>query len=198
MNSRTFSLRRTPSPLAVLMSVALSAVASRADEKPAPAKPSEIKHTITGLCCREREDDLRAAAKKMMGVTLLSVDFENSEATFAYDPATLFPQEKPERFIELFDNLLKSASTHTFGVKAPSRLPRDKLTLIEIPVLGLDCKGCCLGTYHSIYRIEGVERATASFKECRVTALIDPAKTNRAALEKALKDAGVMLKEPGK
>jgi copper chaperone CopZ len=61
-------------------------------------------------------------------------------------------------------------------------------------VLGLDCKGCCLGAYESIAKIEGVEQATASFKLGLVTALIDPAKTNRAALETALKQRNVTLK----
>ncbi len=47
-----------------------------------------------------------------------------------------------ERYTEVFDNLLKSASSHTFGIKPSSALPKAKLTLVEIPVLGLDCKGC--------------------------------------------------------
>ena len=177
--------------LFVLVVVILPA-AFAADTK--PARPQEIKHRITGLCCREREDDLRVAVKAMPDVTLIGIDFENAEATFLYDPARLFPQDRPERYAEVFDNLLKSASSHTFGVKPPSTVPKDKLTLIEIPVVGLDCKGCCLGTYNAIVRIEGVERATASFKEGCVTALIDPSKTNRSALEDALKRAGVTLK----
>ena len=48
----------------------------------------------------------------------------------------------------------------------------------------------------AIYKIEGVEYATASFKEGRVTALIDPGKTERAVLEAALKKKGVELKTP--
>ena len=42
----------------------------------------------------------------------------------------------------------------------------------------------------------GVAQATASFREGRITALIDPAQTNRAALETALKQRNVELKSP--
>ena len=40
----------------------------------------------------------------------------------------------------------------------------------------------------------GVEMATASFKEGRVTALINPEKIDRVELETALKQRGVQLK----
>jgi hypothetical protein len=72
----------------------------------------------------------------------------------------------------------------------------DTLKLIEIPVAGLDCKACCLAAYESIYKLDGVERATASFREGRVTALVDPEKIDRSKLEDALKKRGVQLKAP--
>jgi copper chaperone CopZ len=65
---------------------------------------------------------------------------------------------------------------------------------VEIGVLGLGCKGCCLALYDSVAKIEGVEQATASFKESKLTALIDPEKTNREALIDALKKRNVSLK----
>jgi hypothetical protein len=40
-----------------------------------------------------------------------------------------------------------------------------------------------------------VERATASFREGRVTALIDPQKTDRAKLKAALQRRGVTVKD---
>jgi hypothetical protein len=43
-------------------------------------------------------------------------------------------------------------------------------------------------------QLKGVARATASFKNGKVTALIDPQETNRLALEEALKKKGVALK----
>ena len=50
-----------------------------------------------------------------------------------------------------------------------------------------------LAAYEAVYKLDGVERATASFREGRVTALIDPSKTDRKALEDALKKRGVSL-----
>jgi copper chaperone CopZ len=139
--------------------------------------------------------DLRETVKKMTGVTLVSIDFESAEATFEYDPAKLFTGSKPKDYLDRFDNLLRQASTHTFGARPLCTTPKEKLTRVEIPVFGNDCKGCSLAAYESISKIDGVEQATASFKDGKVTALIDPAKTSRAALEEALKKRNVVLKK---
>jgi copper chaperone CopZ len=92
--------------------------------------------------------------------------------------------------------MIRNASTHTFGVRAVCTTPREKLKRIEIPVAGLDCKGCELAAYEAIFKIEGVEQATCSFKAGMMTALIDPEKTNKGALEEALKKRNVTLKTP--
>src|SRR5262249_16352927 len=96
--------------------------------------------------------------------------------------------------VQRFDAKLRSVCFGTFGVKPLRSVPKEKLVLIEIGVAGHDCKGCCLGAYESIYKLEGVEKATASFKEGRVTALIDPEKANRVRLEEALMKKGVRLR----
>jgi copper chaperone CopZ len=154
----------------------------------------QIKHRITGLFGKEREADLRESVQKMTGITLVSIDFDNGEATFEYDAAKLFKDSKPKDYLERFDNLLRQSSHHTFGARPPSTTPKDKLTRVEIAVAGNDCPGCNLAAYESIAKIEGVEQATASFKDGRVTALIDPTKTSKAALEEALKKRQVVVK----
>jgi len=161
----------------------------------APAlEVEQVKHRITGLFSRDREDDLRESVKRMANVALVSIDFDSGEATFEYDAAKLFKESKPKDYLERFDNMLRSASSHTFGVRPLCTTPKDKLTRIEIGVAGNDCKGCNLAAYESISKIDGVEQATASFKDGKVTALIDPSKTNKAALEEALKKRQVVLK----
>jgi copper chaperone CopZ len=160
------------------------------------ASPRPIKHQVTGLFMKEREQDLREAVAKMPKIKLVNIDFANAEATFEYDPAQAFPGAKADQVIERLDNLLKSASNHTFGIKPLRTTPLDKLQSVEIAVVGLDCKACCLAAYESVYKLDGVERATASFREGRITALIDPEKTNRSKLEDALKKRGVQLQAP--
>jgi len=160
------------------------------------ARGDTIKHQITGLFMKDREQDLREAVDKIPQVKLVSIDFKNAEATFEYDSAKVFPGAKPEQVIQRFDALLRSASNHTFGIKPLRSVPLEKLRLIEIPVAGLDCKACSLAAYEAVAKLDGVERATASFREGRVTALIDPEKTDRAKLEDALKKRGVQVKSP--
>lgn len=166
-----------------------------ADDKPVE-RPS-VKHRVTGLFSPDREADLKKVfMEKIPEVTLVSVDFKNSEATFVYDAELLFNKPKPEQLIERFDNLLRTHTLGTFGIREVCKTPKDKLAFVEIGVVGLDCKGCCLAVYESIYKIDGVEQATASFKEGLVTAWIDSKKTDRAALEEALRKRGVELKSP--
>ncbi len=157
----------------------------------------KITHRITGLFCPERVDDFRAlCAQKLARFQLVSIDYEKAEATFAYDPSKEFPGAKPEQVIERFNNELRQASRSTFGAKAASQVPRDKLTLVEFTIVGLDCKACSFAVYEILERQPGVEQATASFKERKATALIDPEKTDRGKLETALKDRGVTLPPP--
>lgn len=161
-----------------------------------PAEAQPVKHRITGLFSKDREADLRESVKKMGEISIVEIDFDHAEVTFSYDREKLFPKTKDKDLLERFDNLLRQSSSHTFGAKPLCTTPPDQLTRVEIGVLGLDCKACSLAAYEAIFKIEGVEQATASFKEGRVTALIDPAKTNRAALEDALKKRNVTLKQP--
>lgn len=158
-------------------------------------EPKLIKHQITGLFSPDREKDLREVFEKQLPqFKLVSIDFKNAEASFDYDPAKTFPGAKPEQIVERFDNELRNATRHTFGAKPLRTIEKDKLKLVEISIVGLDCKACSLAVYEMIYRLKGVELATANFKEGKATALIDPEKIDRVEIEMVLKQRGVQLK----
>ena len=89
---------------------------------------------------------------------------------------------------------IRNLSSATFGIKAASVVARDKLTRVEIGAAGLDCRACCLGAYDLVAGVEGVEQATASFREGRITVLFDPTKTDKAKLMAVLKERGVTVK----
>jgi copper chaperone CopZ len=154
-----------------------------------------VKYQVTGLFCKERVADLREAVEKIDNVKLVSVDYDNAEATFKYDPKEAFPGAKPEDVVKRLDDKVRSASVHTFGVRPVRTIARDKLKLVTIKVAGCDCKACSLAAYEAVYQLPGVEQATASFREGRVTALIDPAKTDRGKLKVALQTRGVTVKD---
>lgn len=163
-----------------------------AQEKAAEIKT--FKHQITGLFCPEREQDLRALCQqKLARLKLVSIDYASAEATFAYDPAVVFPGAKPEQYVERLDNELRNASQHTFGAKPLRTIAKEKLQLVEIPIAGLDCKACSLAVYEMMARLPGVEQANASFRSGRATALIDPEKIDQARIEMALKERGVSI-----
>ena len=158
------------------------------------AGEENVTHRVTGLFSRDRENDLRAALEQVPGVRLTSVDFENAEAVFAYDPAIAFKDVKPEKIVERFNNALRAASHQTMGIAPLDPAPKDRLTRIEIPVTVLDCKAGALAAYECIAKIDGVVQAEARFKDGIVGALFDPERTDRAALEAALKARGVIGK----
>ncbi len=190
MPRTTFKLIRL---LLVGLMVVISPGLVSADDK--PAEPKLIKHQITGLFCPEREQDFKVLCEqKLAKFKLVSIDYANAEATFDYDPAKEFPGAKPEQVIERFDNEVRNVSRHTFGVKPLRTIPKEKLKLIELPIVGLDCKACSLAVYEIIFRLKGVEQATASFKSSKATALVDPEKIDQTEIEMALKQRGVTLK----
>jgi copper chaperone CopZ len=148
-----------------------------------PTGPQTFTHRVAGLFQPDRADELREAMKDHPRAKLDSVDYDKAQATFTYDPKQVSAE-----------SLSGSLGGKGFTILPPSTSPPDKLTPIEIGVVGLDCKGCALATYWAIYKIDGVERATVNYREGRVVAVIDPAKTNRAAIEEAMKKKLVTLK----
>ena len=165
-----------------------------ADDQPAP--PQNFTHRITGLFSPDRETALRAALEKVPGVALVSVDFDHAEGVFSYDPAIAFKGTKPDDITKRFDELLRNATHSTLGIAPLIATPREKLTRIEIAAVGCDCKACGLAAYEIVAKIEGVAQAAVNFHESKISALIDPEKTNRAALEDALKKREVQVKAP--
>lgn len=160
----------------------------------ASAEPTTTKVRITGLFVPDREKDLRILFELWPELKIVGVDFAHAEATLSFDAEKVFPKAKAAEVIAKLDERVRNASTATFGVKPISGVPRDKLQRVEIAVAGLDCKACCLGAYEIVAAIDGVEQATASFKDGKITARIDPAKTDRAKLEAALKQRGVTVR----
>jgi copper chaperone CopZ len=161
-----------------------------AEEK---SPPQQFKYRVVGLFCPEREEHLREAFARLPKMRLIAVDYEAAEITVEYDPAQLWPGEKPERFVELFGNELANVTRHTFRAKPLRVKPLDQLKRVQIRVAGLDCLGCSYGAYRMIYELPGVETATADFKRGVVTALIDPEKIDQPQLEAALQKGGVEI-----
>jgi copper chaperone CopZ len=199
MTNRLSAARvRARLPIAVLLglTLALHLPTANGQDDSTNTGPQRIKHQITGLFMPERVKDLHVLFEKLPDMKLVKVDYENSEAVIEYEPGKLWPNEKPENFPERLDNHLRSPSRGTFGAKPLRTTPLKKLELIEIPVVGLDCKGCSYAAYLLVFKLPGVERATSSFKAGKVTALIDPKQTDRKKLEEALRKGGVDVLSP--
>jgi copper chaperone CopZ len=161
----------------------------------ASAEPPTVKVRVTGLFAKDREKELRDIfAEQLPDVKIVSVDFDHAEAVLSFEPEKVFPKVKPADVLKQIDQKVRTASSSTFTILPASTTPRDKLTRVEIGVVGLDCQACCLAAYEIVAKIDGVDQATASFKEGRITALIDPVKTEKAKLEAALKQRNVTLK----
>lgn len=174
--------------------LSLCAVVARAEEQLSGTQ--SFTHRVVGLFEAGREAELRAALGKVPGVTLTSVDLEHGEGLFSYDPAIAFKGTQPEKIVEKFDELLRNSSHATLSIQPLVRTPREKLTRLEISVVPLDCRACALALHEVLARIDGVAQALVSRKDGHIAALIDPEKTNRAAIEEALKKREIRLAMP--
>ena len=173
----------------------LTDTAAAQDKKPA-SKPERITYRVTGLFDKSREAVLREAFVELTDFKLIDIDFAEAEVTLEFDPQRLYPGQKPERVAELVSDKVRGATHHTFAIHPRRTVSRDKLQEVSITASGCDCKACNLAAYEAVAAVEGVYQATASFKEGRVTVRFDPAKTDRAKLEDALRKKGVDLGKP--
>jgi hypothetical protein len=189
---------RTLIPTAFFAVALASATADdKRTAKPEP-KVERFTYRVIGLFSPDREKDLRAGFEELTDFKLIAVNYDDAEITVEFSPLQLWPNQKPERVTELVNDTIRAATNHTFGVKPRRAVPRDKLQQVVIPAAGCNCKACNLAAYEAVAELDGVYQATASFKDGRVTALIDPARTTRAKLEEALRKKGVDLGKPAK
>lgn len=170
---------------------------------PLHAEGPAHQYGVIGLFSPDRQQDLRDVLKEIPGVALVRLDYAAAEVTLRYDFAKLFPGSNPkkpptaEQIFQQVNNILAFTSHGAFRLKPHSTMPQDKLTKEVIDIGVLDCKACRFGAYRIVMRIDGVDRATVTANPSQVTAWIDSTKTNRAALEDALKKAevGVLTKK---
>jgi len=172
--------------------LALSATTAFAEEKGLQS----VTLRVTGLFEPGRESDLRAALEKVPNVALVSIDLEHGEGVFSYDPGVAFKDTKPDKIVERLNEWLRNASRGMYGVGPQVTTSRDKLTRVEVNVVPIDCQACALGLYEIVIKVDGVAQAMVSRKDGRISALIDPEKTSRGALEETLKKREVRLKAP--
>jgi hypothetical protein len=169
---------------------------------PLGAAETSERFGIVGLFSPEREQDLRDLLKEVPDVQLAGIDMDSAEVTLRYDVARLFPDSNPkkpalaEQTLQRLNNLVVPPSHGSFRLVPRSTAPKDALTKVEIDIGVLDCKACRYGAYRAVMGIDGVARATVSTSPSRVSVWLDAKKTDRAALESALKRVGVAV--PGK
>lgn len=169
---------------------------------PLRAEEKTVSYGLVGLFGAERNDDFREAFKNAAPeIQLVKLDDDNSQVAIRYDVAKLIPNFNPKKppkeedVLQRLNNILGTASNHTFRLRPLSTVPTDKLTKVEINIGVLDCKACRYGAYLAVMKIDGVERAAVSSKPSAVTAWIDSAKTDRAALEASLKQVGAEIEK---
>lgn len=166
---------------------------------PVHAEEPASKYGVIGLFSPDRQEDFREVIKSLPELQLVNLDYDNAEVAFRYDVGKLFPNFNPkkpptaEEVAQRLNNLVGNASQGAFRLKPLSIVPKDKLTKLEIPIGVLDCKACRYGAYLTVIQLPGVERATVAAKPSMITAWIDARKTDRAALEVALKRVGVQV-----
>ncbi|MCE9564235.1 MAG: hypothetical protein K8U57_19500 [Planctomycetes bacterium] len=181
--------------LLAMVAVTFVIEGSEAQDKPA-VKAEQFTYRVFGLFSADREKDLREVFKELPDIKLVGVNYDEGEITVEMVPAKAFPSAKPEQVLERLDQKVRAETRSTFAVGPRRTIARDKLEQVVIPIVGLDCKACSLAAYEMIARLDGVDRVTASFKEGKVTALIDPTKTDKAKLEDVYRKRGVQLGKP--
>ena len=125
-----------------------------------------LKLRVIGLFMPERVDAFRELMTSIPEAFLESIDYESAEATLRYAPdCDLFRNAKFDQVIERLNNRVRQLSNGLFSMNAVGAVSNDRLSRVEIAIKGLDCKACSLAVHDILVRVEGVEHATASFRD---------------------------------
>jgi copper chaperone CopZ len=162
----------------------------------AAAREQAVQYSVRGLFQPDRKVALLNAAKALENCRLVGVDYDTASATFTYDDETHgFKKAKPEQILQQIDNQIRKLTNSTFTLLQPGALPEAGLQRIDFTIEGLDCLGCSYAAYSAVAALEGVDHATASFHDGKLTAFIDPAKTSRDTLAEVLKKKEIKFVE---
>jgi hypothetical protein len=143
--------------------------------------------------------DFEKALGLMPEVQLEKLDAERQEVTLGCDLTRLYPQSpmnhKPteEQLRQQVDNVMRRVSNGSFGLKAISAVPVEKLRREEIAVTLQDCPPCRTFVYGTAMKVDGVERAAFDAKANKLVVWLDPAKGELKPLMEALEKAKVEL-----
>jgi copper chaperone CopZ len=152
---------------------------------------------LTSLFQPDRVADFHALLKEHHpGITAESVDFDTSLVTLRIDSAANPSLEKarnPEQVRTQLNAMLRNSSKGVFELLALSEMPAEELVQANIPVIGLDCKGCAFGAYRTVAKLDGVQYVTVSFKDGLIRTRFDRRKTSLETIEAALGQARIMI-----
>ena len=166
------------------------------------AEEKTSKHRLIGLSAAERIEDFNETMKSLPDLHVVALDAAKSEITLKYDLAKIIninPKKPPtaEDIEKRLNELIGGACVRTFSLRPLTGAAEDKLTKVEIKAGVLDCKACRYAVYLAVATLDGVERATVNEKTSLLTVFTDAAKTDRKALEAALKKARISFEGDG-
>ncbi|SHK29306.1 Cu+-exporting ATPase [Desulfatibacillum alkenivorans DSM 16219] len=134
-------------------------------------KPARITLPVTGMTCANCAMNIERGIKKLPGVSEVSVNFANEEASFDLDAS----QTKPQDVINKIESL-------GFGV------PTAK---IELPITGMTCANCAANLERSLNKkVPGVVSASVNFASERASVEYVQALTNLDKIIEAVSKAG--------
>lgn len=190
-------LQLRPGLRASLLLLAAACASLVLGQEPTPhSAPHVVRVRILGLFSLTRVEALREAAGSIEDAALKDVDYESAHATFEVRPDRAWKDVPAEKLPERIDQALRQASRSTFSAAPASETHAERIEEITIAAGGCACRACELAAYEAVAKVEGVERATVSFADSRIVVRFHGEKTNRAALEGALKQRGVTLLSP--
>ncbi len=155
-----------------------------------PAEQARYQYRVTSYFIPERAEAIRKAFKEFHeGIAVVGMDFETATVTLRFDSEAVLGEaasRTDEHRRQALDRGLLHLTRGTINLLPPGNVPEERLKEVSIPIAGLDCIGCSYAAYEAVRRVEGVDYATASFRNGRVLARFDKERTSEDALRKAL------------
>jgi mercuric ion binding protein len=189
----TFSRLRTIAFALSLLFIVPPTAGGAGEPTAVAAESRVVRVRILGLFSPARVEALREAFGSIEDAALKKIDYETAHATFEIRSDKAWKDVPAEKLPERIDQALRQASRSTFSAAPASETPPDRLEEAAIAAGGCACRACELAAYEAVAKVEGVERATVSFAESSIVVRFDRERTNRPAIEEALKKRGVTL-----
>jgi mercuric ion transport protein len=157
--------------------------------------PAIVKFSVSGMTCTSCEEHIKHAANGVEGVLESSANYKAGTVSVKFDKSKV-SVDKIADAINATGYKVDKHETVRDNAAMPLFPQADSVGKIELNVKGMTCSGCEEHVRHAVNELDGILRASASYKDGKAIIHYDVKKTSPEQIKAAINGTGYKVVDP--